>query len=56
MSDCHAAVQLIRQKISRARTSLRRGDYARLELELQAAENATKDALTLFPKEATDGR
>ena len=29
----------------------RRGDYARLELELQAAEIATKDALTLFPKD-----
>lgn len=52
MTDCHAAVQLIRQKIQRARTSLKRGDLARLTQDLAEADVATKDALTLFdPKE-----
>ena len=56
MTDCHAAVTLIRQKVQRARTALKRGDMARLDLELSLAETATKDALTLCdPKEADNG-
>ena len=56
MTDLHAAVNLIRQKLTRARTALKRADLARLAVELELAEIATKDALTLFPddpKEAT---
>ena len=54
MTDCHAAVQLIRQKLTRARTALKRGDLERLALELSLAETATKDALTLFPAQADE--
>ena len=52
MTDCHAAVQKIRQKVTRARTALKLKDYPRLELELQALDIATKHALTLFTTDA----